>query len=173
MVVPRFTTRDRYRSFQHECKKQFRHAEWNHINSVIQEGLGNKNSKPFWKYVKCKKQDNIGVSPLKQKGNLISDSKGKADNLVEQFQSVFTKVKDSILPDLSNKKIPSMRNIVIESKGVEKLLSNLKHPKQWDQISSLTLFLKLVQVNSRLVLAAYFSITLIPVLYQWIGATQT
>ena len=120
---------DRYRSFQCECKKQFRYAEWNHINSVIQEGLDNKNSKPFWKYVKCKKQDNIGVSPLKQKGNLISDSKGKADILVEQFQSVFTQVKDSILPDLSNKKIPSMRNIIIESKGVEKLLSNLKTSK--------------------------------------------
>ena len=69
------------------------------------------------------------MSPLKQKGNLISDSKGKADILVEQFQSVFTKVKDSILPDLSNKKIPSMRNIIIESKGVEKLLSNLKTSK--------------------------------------------
>ena len=40
---------DRYRSFQRECNKQFRHAEWNHINSVIQEGLDNKNSKPFWK----------------------------------------------------------------------------------------------------------------------------
>ena len=76
-----------------------------------------------------KKQDNIGVSPLKQKGNLISDSKGKADILVEQVQSVFTKVKDSILPDLSNKKIPPMRNIIIESKGVEKLLSNLKTSK--------------------------------------------
>ena len=98
---------DIYRSFQREFKKQFRHAEWNIINSVIQEGLDNKNSKPFWKYVKCKKQDNIGVSPLKQKGNLISDSKGKADILVEQFQSVFTKVKDSILPDLSNKKNPN------------------------------------------------------------------
>ena len=65
--------------FNVSVKKQFRHAEWNHINSVIQEGLDNKNSKPFWKYVKSKKQDNIGVSPLKQKGNLISDSKGKAD----------------------------------------------------------------------------------------------
>ena len=87
--------------------KQFRHAEWNNINSIIQEDLYNKNSKPFWIYVKCKKkQDNIGVSPLKQKGDLISDSKEKADILVEQFQSVFTKVKDSILPGLSNKKNP-------------------------------------------------------------------
>ena len=94
---------DRYRSFQRECKKQFRHVELNHINSVIQEGLHNNNSKSFWKYVKCKKKKkNICVSPLKQKRNLISDSKGKADILVEQFQLVFTKVKDTILPDLSN-----------------------------------------------------------------------
>ena len=35
--------------------------------------------------VKNKKHDSIGVSPLKQKGNLISDSKGKADILVVQF----------------------------------------------------------------------------------------
>ena len=47
--------------------------------------------------MKCKKQDNIWVSPLKQKGNLISDSKGKADILVEQSQSVFTKITDSIM----------------------------------------------------------------------------
>ena len=82
-------------------QKQFRKAEYKHINSVIQEGLDDNNSKPFWKYVKCRKQDNIGVSPLKQKGKLISYSKGKADILVEQFLSVFTKVTDSIMQDMS------------------------------------------------------------------------
>ena len=79
--------------------------------------------------MKCKKQDNIGVSPLKQKGNLISDSKGKADILVEQFQSVFTKITDSIMPNMSNRTIPKMDEIVIDNKGVEKLLSNLKTSK--------------------------------------------
>ena len=59
---------------------------------------------------------------LKQKGSLISDSKRKADNLVDQFQTVFAKVKNSILPDLSKKHIPSARNITMDSKGVEKLL---------------------------------------------------
>ena len=117
---------DRYRKFQKECKKQFRQAEYKHINSVIQEGLDNNYSKPFWKYVKCRKQDNIGVSPLKQKGNLISDSKSKADILVEQFQSEFTKLTDSIMPNMSNRTIPKMDEIVIDSNGVEKLLSNLK-----------------------------------------------
>ena len=66
------------------------------------------------------------VSPLKQKGNMISDSKGKADILVEQFQSVFTKITDSIMPNMSNRTIPKMDEIVIDNKGVEKLLSNLK-----------------------------------------------
>ena len=70
------------------------------------------------------KKDNIGVSPLKQKGNLISDSKSKADILVEQFQSVFTKVTDSVIPNVSNRTIPKMDDIVIDNKGVEKLLSS-------------------------------------------------
>ena len=79
--------------------------------------------------MKCRKQDNIEVSPLKQKGNLISNSKSKADILVEQFQSVFTKLTDSIMPNMSNRTIPKMDKIVIDSKGVEKLLSNLKNSK--------------------------------------------
>ena len=35
------------------------------------------NSKPFWKYVKSRKQDNIGVAPLKNKGHLINDNNEK------------------------------------------------------------------------------------------------
>ena len=47
---------------------------------------------PFGRYIKAKRQDNIGVAPLKQKGNLYSESKDKAQILVEQFYSVFTKL---------------------------------------------------------------------------------
>ena len=65
---------EKYRHFQKECKREFRRAEWDHVNGIIQEGLDNKNSKPFWRYTKSKRQDNIGVAPLKEKGNLITDS---------------------------------------------------------------------------------------------------
>ena len=44
--------------------------KWNNINNAITEGMENNNSKPFWKYVKSRKQDNIGVAPLKEKGKL-------------------------------------------------------------------------------------------------------
>ena len=80
-----------YRQCQKECKKQMRKAEWDYINSTINEGLQNNNSKPFWKNIKSKKQDNIGVSPLKQGVQLVTNRKEKAEILIRQFQSVFTK----------------------------------------------------------------------------------
>ena len=88
-----------YKHFQKECKSQVRKAEWNlYINDTIMEGLQNNNSKPFWKYVKSRKQDNIGVSSLKSNGQLVNDSKGKADILINQFKSVFTKEENETLP---------------------------------------------------------------------------
>jgi hypothetical protein len=55
------------------------------------EGLENNNPKTFWKYIKSRKQDNIGVAPLKTNGQLVNDSKGKAEILMRQFKSVFTR----------------------------------------------------------------------------------
>ena len=42
----------------------------NYINSAILEGMEKNNTKPFWKYVKSRKQDNIGVSPQKNEDTL-------------------------------------------------------------------------------------------------------
>ena len=91
------------------------------MNKVIEEGLQSNNSKPFWKYVKSKKQDNIGAAPLKQKGNLITDAKAKADILVEQFQSVFTKNDDHTKPKVNTKKpLPNIKRLtVLDSSVVE------------------------------------------------------
>jgi hypothetical protein len=55
-----------------------RKAEWNYINSAILEGMEKNNTIPFWKYVKSRKQDNIGVAPLKEREHLINKSKEKA-----------------------------------------------------------------------------------------------
>ena len=37
-------------------------AEWEYINNTITQGRQTNNSKPFWKYIKSKKQDNTGVA---------------------------------------------------------------------------------------------------------------
>ncbi|CAC5376110.1 unnamed protein product [Mytilus coruscus] len=84
--------------FQKECKRQVQKAEWGYINNTIMEGLENNNPKPFWKYIKLRKQDNIGISPLKSNGHLVNDRKGKAELLIQQFKSVFTRDNDKTVP---------------------------------------------------------------------------
>jgi hypothetical protein len=44
--------------------------------------MNGNNSKPFWKYVKSRKQDNIGVVLLTENGHLINDSKSQAEILL-------------------------------------------------------------------------------------------
>ena len=59
-----------------------------YVNKTFQEGFENNNSKS-WRYTKSSRQDIIGTAPLKRKGSLFSDSKDKAQILVEKFRSVF------------------------------------------------------------------------------------
>lgn len=44
--------------------------------------MSKNSSKPFRKYVKSRKQDNIGVVPLKKQGHLVNDSKKKNRKIV-------------------------------------------------------------------------------------------
>ena len=90
------------------------------------EGLQNNNSKPFWKYVKSRKQDNIGVSPLKSNGQLLkNESKGKVDILINQFKSVFTREENKTLLKTTKHISRSIPDLEIRSEGIEKLLKNI------------------------------------------------
>ena len=79
--------------------------------------------------MKSKKQDNIGVAPLKRSGGLY-ESKEKAEILNNQFKSVFTKPK----PNISTTVLPqragsTIQNLKITVEGVEKLLKNTNPSK--------------------------------------------
>jgi len=118
-----------YRHFQKTCKREIRKAEWDYINNSILEGMSKNNSKPFWQYVKSRKQDNIGVAPLKKQGQLANDSKEKAQILLDQFASVFTKGTSTTLPETKTKVRNSIQEIKITTWGVEKLLQNINPSK--------------------------------------------
>jgi hypothetical protein len=98
-------------------------------------GLQNNNSKPFCKFKKnvhvrqSRKQDNIGVSPLKSNGQLVNDSKGKADILINQFKSVFTREENKTLPKTTKHISRSIPDLEIRSEGIEKLLKNINPSK--------------------------------------------
>jgi hypothetical protein len=119
-----------FKKYQKQCQKQFRKAEWDYVNNIIGEGFDSNNSKPFWNYIKSKKQDNIGVAPLKLDGNLVTDSKGKANILINQFKSVFTIEKDSNkMPDVPHGHITNLEHFIITTEGVQKLLKRVNPAK--------------------------------------------
>ena len=80
--------------------------------------------------MKAKKQESTGVAPLKNEDGFIhSNSQSKAEILNAQFQSVYTKEDLSSMPDKGPSPYPSMDNIVFNTRGVHKQLSQLNTRK--------------------------------------------
>ena len=117
-----------YKKLQKHCKNVIRQAEWKHVNQTILNGMKENNTKPFWNFVKSKKKDNVGVSPLKVNGELFSEPKRKAEILLRQFKSVFSTEDNNPLPDIPHTS-PPIDQIQISPIGIAKLLKDLKPHK--------------------------------------------
>ena len=161
-----------FKAFQKTCKKAFKKAEINHINNVIQKGLSENNSKPFWRYVKSRRQDSIGVSPLKKMGQLVNDGKGKAQILVEQFQSVFTRDDDQQLPDTKKRAKRPISPLHITTNGVQKLLQgiNISKAQGPDKIANIMLKTCAIQLAPALSTIFQRSIDLGKLPSDWLNA---
>jgi len=61
------------------------------VTPMTTEAEPRSGMKRFWQFIKSKRKDRTGVATLKVNGTTISDSKGKADALNQQFESVFTR----------------------------------------------------------------------------------
>ena len=114
-----------FRFAQKECRRAFKKAESDYVNTKILDGLENNNIKPFWSYVKAKKQDNVGVAPILENGSLLVQSVEKAESFLRQFVSVFTPVTDDNLPNVTNRCNNSLQTITVTEIGVQKLLENV------------------------------------------------
>ena len=115
-----------YKKHKRATQKCIRASHWRHINTVLDESLKEGNSKPFWKYVKSKRVDSIGISALKENGLLFEDSRSKAEILLKQFSSVFTREDTSKpIPNIKDSSFPSIENISIQEAGVLKLLQGI------------------------------------------------
>jgi exonuclease III len=119
----------KYRSLQNLASKMMKKSRLDYINNMLTESVESKNNKPFWKYIRSQKQDNIGVAPLKEKGVLFSGSNDKARILNSQFQSVFSDEDTSDIPEISGNPVPSIKKLIIAQPGVEKLLLRLNTSK--------------------------------------------
>ena len=70
---------DKYKSHKKDTLKAIRRARWSYTNEILQLSLDDNNPKPFWRYVRSQRQDNVGVSALKAGGRLFSDGLTKAE----------------------------------------------------------------------------------------------
>ena len=119
-----------YKLFQNKTRDELRKAHWTYVNGILLDGLEQGDVKPFYSYVKSQQQDNQGVSPLRERGQLYSDAPSKARILSEQFKSVFTRDDPNALdPQLDGPAFPDIPSLVVHPRGVEKLLAEL-NPKK-------------------------------------------
>lgn len=95
------------------------------MKDFIADGFATNNSRPFWKYMKSQRQDSFGIPPLQRDGILHTNSKDKAEIMLDEFKSVFTQEDTSCIPQMLGPAYPPISNLIIYEEGVEKLLSQL------------------------------------------------
>ena len=119
---------DQYKAVKKDCQKECRRAHSDYVNVMFSDDFQNKK---LWSYIKSKRQENCGISDLRNDQNdLIQDPLGKADLLNNQFSSVFSDPTPKIKTSLpKHSQLPEMQKIKVTRVGVLKLLLNIKENK--------------------------------------------
>ena len=130
--------RDKYKKLKYHVQKEMRNAYNTYIEKLIldlptndpdQSYSNQLKPKKLFSYIKSVRTDNSGVAPLKKDGQLIADTKQKANILNNQFQSVFTTETSNNIPDKGTSPHPEIQSLTITTTGIEKLLSNINPHK--------------------------------------------
>ena len=81
---------NKLRSLKHKIRREARAAYWNYVETNILPETSdepNRGNKKLGSFIKHRKTDSVGVTPLKYKGTLWDKPKGKAEILNEQFNN--------------------------------------------------------------------------------------
>ena len=130
----------KYLDTRREVRRKIRQEHWKYICNLFEQNEKEVNDRPclkrFWTYVKHQRSSSCGVSPLRNDGKLVTDSKQKAEILNNQFFKAFSDgATFSAEEFMENCNMNTKRNanimpeIEITVKGVEKLLSGLNPNK--------------------------------------------
>ena len=135
---PTLDNHKRYVALKGICQRMQRQAYKLYTESLFDPQDEKHSQTKFWQFVKLKRKDSCGIAPMRKEGILISDSSGKANVLNRQYSSVFTPIKEEVIPSSPQPGISKMPHIFVEPEGVKKLLSSLNPNKAAspDRISS-------------------------------------
>ena len=99
----------------------------------------------FWRYIKAKRKDDVGISTIVVDGKPCTDAKSKAEALNNYFKSVFMKQDTESLLNLadpsSENLFPNISDITFSVEGIRQVLFNLDTNKasSLDEIPSFIL----------------------------------
>ena len=113
-----------YREMKKQCQRTCRQTHDRYLSDIVHD---DKTNKKLYRYIKSKKTENIGISDLKDKNNLlVTDPLKKAEMIHEQYNSVFSDPTPKIDPKLPEKdRLPSLGQIRVKSQGILKLLLSI------------------------------------------------
>ena len=121
----------RYNAYRHIVQKMLRKQHAAYVNRLFtdEDKTQDQLSKRFWTYVKHKRSGTTSnIGPLKRGNQLMTTAKDKAELLNNQFVSVFSNPSEEI--DYTKLTLNSkMNDIVIDKRGVHKLLKSLNPHK--------------------------------------------
>ena len=79
-----------YKEIQHKLRSLLRHQHTDYLTNILSSSDCD-NRKLFWKYIKNKRKDSVGIStPKSQNSSVVSDPTEKSEIFNHQFKSVFT-----------------------------------------------------------------------------------
>ena len=114
--------------YKKQSAKEMKKAKVRYVNKRVLGELEDGNTKPFYRYIKSLRMDNIGLPPLKSTNTLVTSALDKATILLNEFSSVFTCEDTTFIPWLSPAQY-KIGEVVAQEPGVRKLLLRLKPHK--------------------------------------------
>ena len=104
--------------------KQLRSARVSHISQFLTTSITDK-PKSFWTLISKLRQDNQGIGDLHVSGSIVSDDVLKAEDLNEQFNSVYIEEGSIPLPNLGESPYGKIERLQISISGVLDELNKL------------------------------------------------
>ena len=87
-----------FMDYKKQTAKEMKKAKVRYVNERVLGELEDGNTKPFYRYIKSLRMDNIGLPPLKSTNTLVTSALDKATILLNEFSNVFTHEDTTFIP---------------------------------------------------------------------------
>ena len=117
---------DRFRKARNDASNLIDDAYSDHLNKILNSD--NANNREFYRFIKSRKTENMGIPDLISGLDTLKDDCDKAECLNKYFCSVFTQEDPNFTP-LPSSPYPQISKITVTANGVQKLLESINGKK--------------------------------------------